>query len=117
MVSLRKTGKAQQIGKLHQIDYPHGLRFLPGGTQLIVADAGQPFVHVFRTDCGWQGDHYPVRSVRVMDDETYLKGRPNPQEGGIKGIDIDLSRRLVATTCEMQTLNVFSLDDVLGTSS
>lgn len=109
-----RPGKAERIGQLERIDYPHGLRFLPGGTEMIVADAGQPFLHVFRTENDWQGDHLPVRQVRVMDDATYLRGRHNPQEGGIKGIDIDVNRGLVATTCEMQTLKFYRLADVMG---
>lgn len=114
MYAITKPGRAKRIGQLEHIDFPHGLRFLPGGHTLIVADAGQPFLHVFQTKNGWEGDHRPIRHVRVLDDATYLEGRYNIQEGGTKGIDVDNARGIVATTCELQTLQLFHLKDVIG---
>lgn len=112
--AIDKPGKATKIGVLNGIDYPHGLRFAPDSKSLIVADAGQPFLHVFRTDNDWQGKHETARYVRVLTDTTYWHGRHNTQEGGIKGIDIDASRGIVVMTCEMQTLTLVDLGDVLG---
>ena len=111
LYALAGPGKATKVGSLGWIDYPHGLRFLPDGKGIVVADAGQPFLHVFRTETDWAGDHAPHLRLRVMDDQTYFAGRYNTQEGGIKGLDIDARRGLVVTTCEMQNLQVFRLQD------
>lgn len=114
---LTGPGQAQRIGQLSQISYPHGLRFLPGGKGMIIADAGQPYVHVFETQSDWAGDHQPARQVHVLDQATFLRGHHNEREGGIKGLDIDLTRGLVATTCETGVLTLFSLADMLGVSA
>lgn len=107
-------GKAARIGQLNGVDYPHGVRFADDDTAVITADAGQPYLHVFRTRNGWHGDHQTNRYIRVLDDVRYWKGRYNTQEGGIKGIDIDTSRGIIGTTCETQALTFFKLEDVLG---
>ena len=49
-----------------------------------------------------------------MSDETYLRGRKNPEEGGPKGLDIDAGMRVLATTCEEQALAFFDLRAVLS---
>ncbi|MBA4743058.1 MAG: hypothetical protein H2060_10185 [Azoarcus sp.] len=36
----------------------------------------------------------------MFDDETYLRGRHNPKEGGPKGIALDPAGRVMAITCE-----------------
>lgn len=92
-------------GTLDGIAYPHGVRFLPDGTRLLVADAGTPCVHVFDGgDTGWVGAHAAVLSLRVLDDATYQRGRHNPQEGGPKGIALDPSGVFLAVTCEERPL-------------
>ncbi len=100
-------------GRLAGTDYPHGLRFTADGQYLIVADAGQPFIHVYAMQDDWSGDINPIRSVRVMDDKTYLRGRVNPAEGGLKGVDIHPTLGLLAVTCEFLPLTFFSLSDIL----
>ncbi|TPL04421.1 hypothetical protein FJ938_16745 [Mesorhizobium sp. B2-4-14] len=55
------------------------------------------------------GHRGPARSVAVLDEETFLRGRGNPEEGGPKGPDIDRSNSVVAITCEERTLAFFSL--------
>lgn len=104
----------EPAGVLTDVDYPHGLRFTPDDGHLLVADAGQPLIHVYERDDGWAGTRGPVRSVAALDDETFKRGRANPQEGGVKGLDIDRSGKVVAATCEEQVLAFFSLADVTG---
>jgi hypothetical protein len=45
----------------------------------------------------------------VLDEETYLRGRLNPEEGGTKGIAIDPSGRLLLLTCEERPMWCVSL--------
>ncbi len=101
-------------GVLGGVDYPHGLRFTQDDRHLLVADAGAPLIHVYERGTGWAGTRDPLRSVTVLDDETFNRGRANPTEGGPKGLDIDSSGKVVAATCEEQTLAFFSLADVIG---
>jgi DNA-binding beta-propeller fold protein YncE len=101
-------------GILRNVLYPHGLRFTPDDSFILVADAGVPFVHVYARNGGsWKGMRNPVGSLRVMDKGTYLKGRYNTQEGGPKGIDIDKGMNVLATTCEHQILAFFDLPPML----
>ena len=96
------------VGICHGVVCPHGLRFVDNDRYLIVASASTPFVQIYESKDGdWSGDRHPFRTVRVLDDETYLRGRYNPEEGGIKGIDIDPTKRVLATTCAMQVLAFF----------
>ncbi len=104
----------EPAGILQNANYPHGLRFTGDDRQILVADAGSPVVHVYDSDTGWSGRHTPARSIAVLDDETFLKGRVNVEEGGPKGLDIDRSNRVVAVTCEEQTLAFFPLASFTG---
>jgi DNA-binding beta-propeller fold protein YncE len=103
----------EPAGILSDVDYPHGLRFTPDDKHLLVADAGAPLIHVYERGSGWAGAHGPIRSVTVLDDETFIRGRANPQEGGPKGLDIDRSGIVVAMTCEEQPLAFFSLASMI----
>ena len=97
--------------------YPHGLRFTEDGRHLVVADAGAPCIHVFAARGGdWSGVHDPIATLEVMDDETFQRGRYNPQEGGPKGLDIDRTSRLLAVTSEHQPLALFDARQVLTTA-
>jgi hypothetical protein len=103
----------EPAGILSDVDYPHGLRFTPDDRHLLVADAGAPLIHVYERGSGWAGERGPIRSVTVLDDETFIRGRANPQEGGPKGLDIDRSGKVVAMTCEEQPLAFFSLASMI----
>ena len=99
---------------LRSIHYPHGLAFTGDGQYLLAADAGSPFVHVYRKEGPrWRGVHNPLTSFRVMDEETFLRGRHNPMEGGPKGLDIDDQNQIFVTTNEYQNLAFFDLAKVL----
>jgi hypothetical protein len=105
---------AEPDGVLRGVLYPHGLRFAGGDRQLLVADAGAPYVHVFTAaDGDWQRASYPVASVRVMSDEVFARGRHNPTEGGPKGIDIDPRTGVLIATSEHLGLGFFDLAGVL----
>ncbi|MGE5721752.1 MAG: hypothetical protein ACM3YM_04755 [Sphingomonadales bacterium] len=92
-------------GVLTGASFPHGLRFADGGRTLLVADAGAPFIHVYRSDDGdWGGERRPSDSVRVLDDEVFRRGHYNQAEGGPKGIGLTGDGRLLVTSCEEQPL-------------
>jgi hypothetical protein len=101
-------------GVLRGLYFPHGLRFTADRRHLLVADAGAPFIHVYASgDQGWCGARYPARSVRIMDEALYLRGRGDPQEGGPKGIDIDRGMNVLVATCEHQPLLFLDLPTLL----
>lgn len=99
---------SQPAAILAGVDYPHGVCFSKDAQFLFVADAGAPFVHVYARPGGTWRNSSPLASFRVLDEDTFLRGRYNPQEGGPKGLDIDATGRLLATTCEHQGLAFFS---------
>jgi len=100
-------------GTLRQANYPHGLRFSSDDAYVLVADAGAPVIHVYHRGDGWGGERSPERSVVVLEDEAFARGRYNEQEGGPKGIDIDQTNRVLAVTCEEQSLAFFSLSRII----
>ena len=101
-------------GILRYVYYPHGLKFTADGRFIIVADAGAPYVHIYgKNGPSWRGVRKPLKSVRVLNDEDYLRGRHNPMEGGPKGIDIDNATNIFVTTGEIQPLNFFDLATIL----
>ncbi|WP_051371031.1 hypothetical protein [Mesorhizobium loti] len=104
----------EPAGVLQYAGYPHGVRFTADDRHVLVADAGSRMVHVYARDGDWNGVRAPVRSVAVLDEETFLRGRASPEEGGPKGLDIDRSNKVVAMTCEEQTLAFFSLASMIG---
>ena len=104
----------EPVGTLNNANYPHGLRFTPDDRHVVVADAGAPLLHVYERGASWSGPHDPIRSVVVLDDETFQRGRANPMEGGPKGLDIDRSGNVVAVTCEEQALAFFPLAALTG---
>jgi hypothetical protein len=109
--SLRPSSVAD--GSLGPVRYPHGLRFTPDGRHLFMADAGAPYVHVFaRGGDDWTGEREPVSTIEVMDDECFLRGHHNPEEGGPKGLDLDSSARVLVVTSEHQPFAVFDLREV-----
>jgi Lipoprotein LpqB beta-propeller domain len=105
---------AEPVGVLRGVLYPHGLRFTGDDRQLLVADAGAPYVHVFAAANGdWHWAGYPAASVRVMSDEVFARGRYNPTGGGPKGIDIDPRTGVLVVTSEHFGLGFFDLTAVL----
>jgi hypothetical protein len=105
-------------GLLRGVSYPHGMRFSGDGLHLFVADAGAPFVHLFaRQGPSWTGVQHPTVSLRVMDDDTFQRGRYNDREGGPKGLDLDQSGRVLAVTSEFQPLAFFDVEAILTGSS
>ena len=53
------------------------------------------------------------RCLRVLDEDTFQRGRHNPAEGGPKGIDVDVRSRVLAATCEEMPLAFFDLRPML----
>ena len=105
---------ADPVGILRGVSYPHGIRFAADDSYLVVADAGAPYVHVFVPSGGdWEGVGYPAATITVMDDDTFLRGRHNPQEGGPKGIDLDPRSGVLVATSECQPLAFFDLASAL----
>jgi len=111
----RLDRRSAHVATLSGVGYPHGLRFSPDGTMIYVADAGSPYVHIYRrAGNGWSGEYAPVLSFRVIDDQTFQKGRHNPEEGGPKGLDIDASGELLVVTNEEQPLACFHMPTLLS---
>lgn len=105
---------AQPAGILREANYPHGLRFTPDDRHIVVADAASPNVYVYERGESWAGPRDPARRVAVLDRETFLRGHSNPEEGGPKGLDIDRTGTVMATTCEEEVLSFFTVSSVLG---
>ena len=88
-----------------------------------MADAGSPYLYVYaRGADDWSGGREPIATLRQMDDDTFLRGRYNTQEGGPKGIDVDRSGRILAVTSEHEPLAFYDMaaivtDDSAGTLS
>ena len=102
------NGSKAAVGSLGNVNRPHGLRFVLGDELVLLADAAMPCVHVFaRGKDDWRGSREPVAVVRVMDDETYLRGVVD--EGGPKGLDVAQVGRVVVVTSEHQPLAFFDL--------
>ena len=100
----------EPVCMLRGVRCPHGLRFASDGRRLFVADAGAPYVHVFETVAGgWTGVAYPVRSIRVLDDDAFARGRHNRYEGGPKGIDVLDGDDVLVVTCDGTPVAFFDL--------
>jgi hypothetical protein len=105
---------ADPVAVLRGAHYPHGVRFASGDRHIVLADAGAPHVHVFASSHGgWRGVGYPTLTLRVMDDETFARGRHNPQEGGPKGIEVDPRTNVLVMTSECTPLSFFDLEGAL----
>jgi DNA-binding beta-propeller fold protein YncE len=103
------------LGGMH---YPHGVCFTRDARFLFVADAGAPFVHVYaRQGDTWRNSASASACFRLMDEDTFLRGRYNPQEGGPKGIDIDATGGLLAATSEHQGLAFFGVPEMTAASA
>jgi hypothetical protein len=90
------------------------VRFTADGQFILVADAGSPHVRIYQSDhLGWRGVRDPILSVKVLDDDDFLRGRNNIEEGGPKGLDINNDAGIFVTTCETQPLAFFDLSSIL----
>ena len=102
--------ESEPIGKLRGMSYPHGLRFSHDDRFIFVADAGAPLVHVYRMDHRRRsGKHFPVYGLRVIDNETFIRGHTNPQEGGPKGIDLTSDDRVLVVSREEEPIVFFDV--------
>jgi len=105
---------AEPCGRLQRMSYPHGLRFSADERHLLVADAGLPYIHAYAADDrDWTGSRQPARTARLMDDDTFGRGRYNPQEGGPKGLAF-VSDDVIVVTSEHQRLGFFSRHDLFS---
>jgi len=104
------------VGRLLGANYPHGVRFTPDDTNVLVADAGGKAVRVYEAgpEVDWRGDRSVARMVDVISEDEFERGRTSPMEGGPKGIDIDRSGRIMVMTCEEAPLRFFTMTDFLG---
>jgi len=55
--------------------------------------------------------------VRQIDDDTFLRGRYNTQEGGPKGVDVDPSGRILAVTSEHEPLAFYDMSTIVTDDS
>ena len=110
--------ESEPIGKLQGMSYPHGLRFSDDDKYIFVADAGAPLVHVYKMDHRrWLGEHFPAYDMRVIDNETFIRGHTNPQEGGPKGIDLTSDDRVLVVSCEEEPIVFFDVRKIFETLS
>ena len=110
--------ESEPIGKLRGMFYPHGLRFSHNDRYIFVADAGAPLVHVYKMDHRrWSGKHFPAYGLRVIDNETFIRGQTNPQEGGPKGIDLTNDDRILVVSCEEEPIVFFDVRKIFETPS
>lgn len=100
-------------GVLTDIAYPHGLRFSADGKKIFVTDAGSQYIHIFESNTEiWQGKRGPIKSIKLVDDHTFIKCRINPEEGGLKGLDVTNNDKLLVTTGEHQVLNFYGVNEL-----
>lgn len=107
-----RAGRLRDAG----LRYPHGLCFDPAGAALYVADAGERELHVFVSGTGeWTGSSSSSAfTLPAVEPEAFRKTKASvgeerfrKLEGGIKGVDVDRTGRLVVTTCRHQMLRFF----------
>jgi hypothetical protein len=93
---------------------PHGVRFT-SDARILVADAGSQYVHAFEGQGGrWSGVQEPAQYVRLVDDDTFYSGRYDSREGGVKGLALDHSDRVLITTHKRDVLGFYDLTRLLA---
>lgn len=112
----RLNRKTEPVAHLNGLICPHGLDFDPQGN-LWVVDASTPYLTTYRKpDQGWSGTVSPAQSIRMMDNETFYRGRYDAREGGIKGIYIDPISEVAITTHKLGMLEFHDLLTLRATS-
>lgn len=102
------------VAVLHETGFPHGLAFACGGECFFVADAGLPYVHMFKADGGnWRGGFAPCGHMQVLNTQQFMLGRADPAEGGPKGLCAYDDLDLLMMTCEFKQLMAFRLSEVI----
>ena len=105
---------SKPMATLGGISYPHGVRFSRDTRYLFVADAGEPFVHIFQRGGNiWRNQKGPAASLHVMSTEEYLGDHENMEEGGPKGVLLWEKHGLLAVTCSSRPLAFFDVASVL----
>lgn len=103
------TPKSPPVGVLQGTHYPHGLCFTPDSRILLVADAGQPLLHLFHAGSqGWRGPRQASERLQVVEQRAYERDHVNAAEGGPKGLDIRADGLLVVT-CKARPLAFYRL--------
>jgi hypothetical protein len=107
-----------------ELHHPHGLCFDATGRTLYVADAGAPYVHAFVGGLEWNKstDRSTFKLAAVEADAFRKTKEATPEEfraleGGIKGMDVDPSGRVLATTCQHQILRFFETGPIAASSA
>ncbi len=102
--------RSRPAGVLKGAAFPHGVRFTPDGKFALVADAGAPFVFIYRSPSGrWRGTRQPAFTIPVMAEEVFRAGQTEPAEGGPKGIDLDRGCNILVATSHQLGLAFFPL--------
>lgn len=110
-----ETGAEASVLTDPRLHSPHGLCFDPTGRKLYVSDAGEQLVHVFtRPDGRWDAAmDSSAFCLPGIGDEPFWKTKLSvPEElrglvGGLKGLDIHPSGRLLVGSCLNQPLAFF----------
>ncbi len=118
-IYIHRRSDYQVACQLHDanLSHPHGICFDPDGRALYVADAGERGIHVFVTADAWATSmDASTFSMPAVDVEAFRRTKESvaeqyrPLEGGLKGLDVSASGRLIATTCQNQMLRFFESD-------
>ena len=109
------NASSEPDGILRYVFSPHGVRFTSDGECIVVADGSAPYLHIYaKSGASWRGVHNPIKSLRVLNEEEFLRGEfYNRPGGGPKGIDVDNAAKVLAVTCEGRSLAFFDLKKIL----
>ena len=92
---------------------PHGVRFAPDG-KLLVADAASPYLHVYDCHSGNWRSGYKAQTIQILDTETFYDGRYDSREGGLKGLDVDKTGRVLLSTHRYGVLQFYDMKRLLS---